>query len=42
MSKNHRVFTSEDKEKARNMDIMEIGEQHGFSFAKDGAKMVSL
>lgn len=38
MSKNHRVFTSEDKEKARNMDIMEIGEQHGLSFAKDGAK----
>lgn len=36
MSKNHRIFTSEDKELARNMNIMEIGEQHGYSFAKDG------
>ena len=36
MSKNHRVFTDEEKAKARDVDIREIGEQNGLSFTKQG------
>ncbi|EGQ3597058.1 DUF3991 domain-containing protein [Staphylococcus pseudintermedius] len=36
MSKNHRVFTDEEKAKARDVDIREIGEQNGLSFRKQG------
>lgn len=35
MSNNYRKFTKEEKDQARNMDVMEIGEQHGYSFSKD-------
>ncbi|EJE04174.1 hypothetical protein WL552_11980 [Staphylococcus epidermidis] len=35
MSNNYRKFTKDEKDQARNIDVMEIGEQHGFSFTKD-------
>lgn len=35
MANNYRKFTKDDKDQARNIDVMEIGEQHGFSFTKD-------
>lgn len=36
MSKNHRVFTDEEKAKARDVDIREIGEHNGLSFSRQG------
>ncbi|MCD8850459.1 hypothetical protein [Staphylococcus arlettae] len=36
MSKNHRIFTDEEKAKARDVDIRGIGEQNGLSFSRQG------
>lgn len=35
MSKKYRKFTKDEIAKARNMDVMEIGERHDFTFSKD-------